>query len=417
MDKKPKKELVDGIRDFLKDLEEPYDSKEWKRFERHRKARKRRIIPPFIKLTAAAVCIGFMVYASVRILPFLNSSKTRNKPVTTGTSKPDVGNNQRPVNTSPVDTLESVMQPPDVPQTSAAQQTNRRSPLRASPRLPAFSNSSSANAPEEVLGPSDSIDPQWQAHKAPFQPLVLPPVFGRSKMWLPAMVGRASNLQLPAGVMLSGKARGQGDRHNDGQIQAGVLVDLGFSDKGLYYGGGGFVHLPLMGRLSLEAGVTYGRITVGSDSTADRSDTLSLQQVGIRHALGKIAVPLSLHYQFSAGFSASVGIAPFMVLSDRRTDMYQSYKWVPSSGNPPSNGSPGRIVSNRRNVHYADTAYKKDVYVGFVRLSAQVSPPFLRAHNLSVAPYIAIPVGPLKQDKYTWVNGGVSLRMYFGRRQ
>ncbi|HLT33533.1 MAG TPA: hypothetical protein VKZ98_07075, partial [Aquaticitalea sp.] len=88
----------------------------------------------------------------------------------------------------------------------------------------------------------------------------------------------------------------------------------------------------------------------------------------------------------------------------------QWYRWEPA--NPSQGDSTRRLVGERREFQYADSTYKNNTYLGFVRLSGGISPPFLRKYNTVIAPYIAIPVGKLRNDRYQWLNGGVSIRMY-----
>ena len=78
MDKRPRKELIDGIRDFLKDFEEPYDRREWEHFRRQRKSTHRKPVPLFVKLAGIAASLFLMVYASVRFLPFFEGDDEPN---------------------------------------------------------------------------------------------------------------------------------------------------------------------------------------------------------------------------------------------------------------------------------------------------------------------------------------------------
>lgn len=75
MGKNPKKELIDDIRDFLLDFEESYDDKEWRKFQEYRQVKPKKTIPLYIKLAGIAVSLILVVYASVKISTFLNSTK------------------------------------------------------------------------------------------------------------------------------------------------------------------------------------------------------------------------------------------------------------------------------------------------------------------------------------------------------
>ena len=201
-----------------------------------------------------------------------------------------------------------------------------------------------------------------------------------------------------------------GESTNISNINVGVNLEHGFSNKGFSFGVGVSAKIPLSTRISAELGANYSRMTVGTNVEPDMTDTTHMQTIGIRHTVGAISVPLSLNYTISENFSVSLGVTPLRVISDRRKETLQWYRWEPA--NPSQGDSTRRLVGERREFQYADSTYKNNTYLGFVRLSGGISPPFLRKYNTVIAPYIAIPVGKLRNDRYQWLNGGVSIRMY-----
>lgn len=167
--------------------------------------------------------------------------------------------------------------------------------------------------------------------------------------------------------------------------------------------------LPLSDRLSAEIGVSYEHLKVGEDKEADPADTVSLQVVGVRHAVGMVSVPVSLNYAISENFAASLGLVPFRVVRDQRTDILQRNRWVSGAS---SGDTAGRLIVERARMKQADSVYMGNTYFGFIRLSGQYTPPILPRRNLVLAPFVAVPVGRLRNDEYHWLHGGVSIRFY-----
>lgn len=408
MDRKPKKELIEGIRDALRDFEEPYDPKEWEYFQQQRKAKikKRKFIPLWVKLTGIAACISFMVYAAVRILPFFNEIHKSGNKAMEQASDSSFAKEHKVTGTV---TLDSVSSASTLAYPLHKEEINKLKPPRQSPgliRKKVLQNPNAITSTFDTISTPDSGSiPRKTLNK--FNDIPFLKDLQENKMSLPEKLTTPVDSQLPK---LNTLSRGQINRR---YINAGFNIDLGFSEKGLLYGGGVSVQIPLSGRLLAEIGVSYSRMTIGTDMEVDKPDTISLHKIGIRHTLGMASLPISLHYVVSDGFSVALGMKPFMVVTDQRTDIYLSYKWIPPDIS--SNTSIGRLVSERHELRRSDSLYKNKAYLGFVQLSGYISPPFLRKHNAVIAPYIAIPVGDLQNDPYKWVHGGVSFRIYLSK--
>src|SRR5690606_8856879 len=139
-------------------------------------------------------------------------------------------------------------------------------------------------------------------------------------------------------------------------------------------GGGISAEIPLSQRVSAEVGVSYRNLKVGRDMEADRTDTTGfLQTVGIRHAVGMVSVPVSLNYAFTETFSLSLGLEPFRAVRDQRTDILRSYRWV-GGGVLPGDAT-GRMVGNETRLKSAESLYRGNTYLGFIRWCGRYSPP------------------------------------------
>jgi len=396
MDKKPKKELIDGIKDFLRDFEEPYDPREWEYFQRKRK--RRNPVPLFVKLAGVAASLFLLVYASVKFLPSLDTTdKKTEDTMSRRLSKPSNESDGQGKDTA---ALAPIPRAPDVDSVGRLD----RDILQAlgERELP----DPVTSEPERTTPLlTDSLGIARTTEK--FELKAIP--FGK---------GLAGNQELPYGKrektigmeIQSRRPLVGGDGVDIHTVKVGIHVNPLFSNKGLSLGGGVSAQIPLSNKLYAEIGASYANMTVGTDMEVDKTDTVSIQTAGIRNAVGMVSLPVSLNYALTENFAASLGIVPFRVVSAQRTDILQTYRWVP--GDIASGDTTGRLISERSESKRPDSLYKNTNYWGFIQLSGQVSPPFLKRYNAVIAPYIGIPVGQLRQDRYRWLHGGVSFRVY-----
>ncbi len=392
MDKKPKKELIDGIKDFLRDAEEPYDHREWRLFQRYRRRKQRKPLPLFVKLAGIAASLVLMVYASVKLvtlldephipLPATSKQATISRqirevaPVDSGTTSGET-KAQTPITTAPADVRivpNAIQLPPPI-------ERKENQHLRE-----AISHKSAVLAHDRLAPPPTNM----KSVPLPIFTTKLPQGAGRVKRDKP---GKAWSPRLP-GI----------------QPVIGINVSPALTNKGFAPSGGVSMEVPLSGKISAEIGANYTAMTVGTDIEFDEPSTEGDYLVGVRNRIGMVAIPVAVNYAVSEHFAASLGIVPFRVVGDRRTDILQSYQWI--RGGISSGDTTWRLVGNQVESHRRDSLYKGNNYLGFVQLSGRISSPWLRRHHTAIAPYIGIPIGTLRNDRYRWIHGGVSLRMY-----
>ncbi|SKB28675.1 hypothetical protein SAMN05660226_00410 [Parapedobacter luteus] len=403
MDKRDKKELIAGIRDFLRDFEEPYDHREWAHFQRYRK-KQRKSIPRFVKLAGIAASLFLMVYASVKYLPLLDGIDNRKTPVQKQAPDlmEDAGQYKRDsviVDSIPpaVDAAGQNKEQIDAPPTRMPQTSRAVSDMQLGDPVFAGPTDAGASTPGSLDG-LPSIN-KGEIETVPMSKHVAPgwkPQTGTSH--------RVEDIKLPA-LRLSTK-----NRLNLGDIKFGANLNSALTDKGLVLGGGLSAQIAFTNRMSAEIGLSYSSMTAGKRWAADMSDTTGSQVVESRNTIGMVSLPVSLNYAFTERFSVSLGLAPFSAVRDRRTDVIQSNRWV--HGDMLSGDTTRRIISERTESNRPDSIYRGNNYWGFIQLSGYVTPPFLQRYNTVIAPYVGIPVGRLRNDRYRWLHGGVSLRFY-----
>lgn len=403
MDKRPRKELIDSMREKLRNFEEPYDPSEWAYFKKYRRRKCKKPIPLFVRLAGIAAALVVVVYASVQVLPLLDrSDEAGERSVKDSLRTPSDLRKEQAVPPAVDSITEPVIEA--IPQSSALAPVRRETVADKKPVL--------AAKPGEMAMRPQAISLGDGVEEASSDGILATP---RSVM---ADIIHQSVKTSPRGprrglrINLSGIAAWRGGWPDAGRVDVGGHVTPLLTNRGFSVGLGASARLPLSNRLQAEIGVSYLNMKVGQDNELDPADTLTSPLAGVRHAVGMVALPLSLNYAISENVSISFGLTPFRVVRDQRTDVLQRNRWI-SGGLSPGDSTRGRMVAERTRSRWADSLYRGNTYVGFVKLSARYNPPILRRRNLVLEPFVAIPVGKLRDDEHRWLNGGVSIRFYF----
>lgn len=404
MDKREKKELITGIRDFLRDVEEPYDHSEWEHFQRQRRKKRRRGIPLFVKLAGIAASLFLMVYASVKFLPLLERADRTKEPVLKQAPWPVGDADGKKKDSIVIDSMS-----PLGDSINRSNEQDNMPPIRnhlpigpvagvnPPPRIPTA-------PPAERLSTPDSPNTGQFGKTIEIKTAPLLEQVAMARKPTQGNSFRVKGVRLP-NLRVLGESGMNRRRFGFGANLSPALTDNGFA-----FGGGVSARFALTNRISTEIGISYSRMTVGKDWEADLSDTTGFQVVGIRNTVGMLSIPVALNYAFTEHFSASVSVIPFRGVSDRRTDILQSNRWV--RGDISTGDTTRRLVSERSESRRPDSLYGGKNHWGFVQLSGHVAPAFLKRYNTVIAPYVGVPVGQLRDDRYRWLHGGVSLRFY-----
>lgn len=406
MDKRPRKELIDSMREKLRNFEEPYDRSEWEYFKQHRNKKHKKPVPLFVKLAGIAAALVVVVYASVQVLPLFDRSDVAGKHILKDRqpTQPHMGNEQadsqsvdsviKPVNEETPESITIVTVHAEVAR-------DRKQILLDEMRSTAVQPHTITFDDVEATAPSDRILTNPRSAGAG--------IIHRKMKRSP--LGPRRSLQID----LAGIAGWVGSWPDVSGVDVGGNITPLFTNKGFSIGGGVSARLPLSNRLKAEIGVSYLNLKVGQDNKVNPADTITSQLASVRHSVGMVALPLSLNYAISENVSASLGLTPFRVIRDQRTEILQRNKWVTNDFSP-GDSTRGRMVTERTRLQRPDSVYMGNSYLGFVKLSAQYNPPILRRRNLVLEPFVAMPVGKLREDEHRWLNGGVSIRFYLHRK-
>lgn len=402
MDKKPKKELIAGIKDFLKDFEEPYDHKEWKNFKRQRKGKQSKPTSSlFVKLAGIAASLFLMVYAAVKILPLLDDHDQTNGNAAKQATKPLSELEQQLNDTLSINDI--------APSHGDIQNGDIQKGMGLIIPLPDLKQPVEHAMPTTIarVGSQKAMY-ESTALEQPSKKTILQtsPLAKGRELYQESVHGKrnkSKRMGIPDLTPLAG------DRAFLREIKAGINVNPTLTERGFSVGGGVSAQIPLSKRIYTEIGINYLRLTVGEDIAIETPDMEGNYLIGTRNKVGMVTIPISLNYSINNTFSASLGLVPFRAVSDQRTDIIQSYSWTTGGI---SGDTTRRLVAERNEMTRRDSLYRNNNYLGFVQLSGHISPPLLNKHNTVIAPYIGVPIGRLRHDPYRWLHGGVSLRIY-----
>lgn len=319
MDKRPRKELIDSMREKLRNFEEPYNRSEWEYFKQHRNERRKKPVPLFVKLAGIAAALVVVVYASVHVLPLLDRSEEAGKQSVKDSLRTpsDLGNEQ-----AVSQAVDSITEPvfEAATQSRAPAQVRKETVTDKKPVL-TDSTGEMALRPQAIpLG--DGVEKAAIGRILANPQVVGAGIIHQNMKTSPRGPRRALHINL------SGIKEWLGSWPDAGGVDVGGNITPLFTNKGFSVGGGVSARLLLSNRLKAEIGVSYLNVKVGQDNKVNPADTITSQLASVRHSVGMVALPLSLNYAISENVSASLGLTPFRVIRDQRTELLQRNKWV-----------------------------------------------------------------------------------------
>lgn len=187
------------------------------------------------------------------------------------------------------------------------------------------------------------------------------------------------------------------------------------------FGGGVAIAYNINDKLSISSGVSYVQLDAQRgpnqvDIPAEFSKA-SLNSYNYNKSLNTINttlvgldIPVNLKVNLGSQIYASAGVSVFSVLSESRYNIFEEKiaRVASVSGNGSGGPEPAiqTVYSQETNP---DTPYEGKNFTGFFNLSVGYKLPVLKNLNLSVEPYLKVPVGSLTDQDMNLGNGGLKI--------
>ena len=169
----------------------------------------------------------------------------------------------------------------------------------------------------------------------------------------------------------------------------------------------------LSGKVTVSSGVSIGIL-----NTTTKSDQLfftnkSLQSTDIR--LSGVEIPLEIKYSISSKLYTSVGMSSFAVLNDNRTNNYIERKTITESVQilPGQFTTKTSVIEHEFTEKAPPSSFDNTDYAGFYSFSIGYKNKISKKNSISIEPFIKIPARSLTDSDIKLDNGGLRVKIGF----
>ncbi|MGY3053415.1 hypothetical protein ACVWYG_001615 [Pedobacter sp. UYEF25] len=398
------KELIEQIRAQLQEYEEPYDLGAWERFNEKNRKQRRFIYWPL--WSAAAVILVFLGL-------FFTFNQTDKKSAI-AVSKPKleaIGSTQNSINNgSNVSAANG-----DEGLGNRFKSDNQRVANHYDRSLPSENNVLAQKVPLQNILTSNTIlnlnaVPATElstdlSYEKLEQKQQLPPA---NHLTFEELLARDSKTDL---------AKTTHKNLTDPKWESGVYVApaIGNDNKvNLNYGFS--LSYSVAPKISISSGVSYASLSSSETLSNSSPQSLSGKNLGAVNAkVSGINVPLELRYKISDRLYTGVGISALAVLNNSQSNTYLSNE-VQSFASPNSvqnSDLKNYIVQEKTVEPQPPASVAPDNYIGFYNFSLGYKQKISKKNNISIEPFLQLPMKTFSKENLNLTNGGVRLKFDF----
>lgn len=441
MEDSNKKELIEIIKERLKAAEElPYKEGAWEAYKAKYEVKPtRKILPAYWAAAAALAIAGFAaLFIQRNTLPQDALIPTQQPLAESGTAP------QQPVlpndALAPADNF-GAPNPFIIQSEPSVQQQQASSTASNAPTLSAM-NASAVYAVGSRTAAIPSLDGNklfaLQQARLHFDAVDEPDAQtdGQDLAYTLAQQANIASIQnqREAGLALSPKKFNFSDK-----FEIGAFLNPSSTSQRVDVGGGLIVAYQLSDKLAVRTGAAFNQYEVGlvgsqlggggvANAPADQSaNGAALVSKDIAYRASNVLlpnlnsvsgrvqtldIPFELKYNVGRQFYATGGVSYAVVLSQERLNNITEYTGAPTyssasdSDQPLNSSEPMRVQST---VQSQENSVNPNGFGGFVNFSIGRKTKLNRSINLSVEPYIKLPVGQFKRADMDYTNGGLRI--------
>ncbi len=439
MEDQHKKELIAIIKEQLKAADErPYREGAWEAYKATYETKSvKKILSPYWAAAAALALAGFAAIFLYRNID-TEAVKIAQKPATERTisdSAPSTdAEQQRDSDELQTDALTPALPSFESVQAWSAITTDKESSEGHSTTLAAvlapqafqLANGLSV-IQKETLSPKifDIATPVITAEEETFASSDLGPAFSMAQQANPhlAQQQEAGKDMTPKRFKIANK------------FELGAFLSPTTTDQGFDVGGGLMLAYKLSNKLALRTGAAFNQYEVGmlasemgpglangvSDYPAEPMNMVSkdvpyraanLLLPNLNAVSGKVQtldIPLELKYSMGKQFYATGGVSYAVVLSQERFNHFTEFTDAATFSSASDSGQPTTPASSpvETSSKSAENNINPNGFGGFMNFSIGRKTKLTRFMNISVEPYIKIPVGQFRRADMDYTNGGL----------
>ncbi|WP_353127603.1 hypothetical protein [Parapedobacter pyrenivorans] len=382
MDSEERK-LINEIRDGLYDFEIPYEDGNWENFKKlyeertpegHRKRRKTLIIR--LKYISAAALIGALVH-----MPWNDTEKVGMKQYRIF-EQAGADTKEKEITLQLLNNRDTLVAPP-----SAGH------PIEQTPKI--------ASLTEPRLHDHIVIEP----NASEMMPPPISPTIVEDKATYPSWQKEPiATLESQGGYTPA-----------SGRWKFGLEVNSSLTTYRPNVAAGILAQFEVAQKIKLSTGLTYSRISAIHDTDPVQL-SYDTKMVGTKSLIKAIDIPLSIVYEPTDGWYASVGVSALAVLDEDKFYRMESEVLQENVMMDPENGasiSVFEVVKNEYSERSTDTDFEGRSNLRYLNLSIGRKQRFNKNTDLLFEPFIKIPMGGLQRGDVNLLNSGIKVKVLF----
>src|SRR5690554_2077769 len=395
MDSEEKK-LIDEIRDGLNNFEIPYEEGNWENFQKsygeklNGEEQKRRKAPVILwkYISAAAVLIGILLY-----IPWQWNGKedVRHDRVAEHrkTSTKDNGPSLPMQDQRDIEVMSSRDDRPIAQTINRTFITNHELVDNAIMRL-------NADDTQPVIGTHEKVQTL---------PSLVSPAITEEKT---APSGRKE-------TTIASIDQQEQPKTASGRWKFGVEVNSSFTTDKPNVAAGILTQFEVSEKLKLSTGLTYSRISAIHDSDPVQL-SYDTKMIGGESTIEAIDIPLTIVYEPTDGWYASVGVSALAVLDEDKIYRMESEVLRENVVTDPTSGvseSVFKVIKSEYSEKSMDTDFEGRSNLSFLNLSIGRKQRLDKRTDLLFEPFIKIPMGGLQRSEVKLLNSGIKIKVLF----
>lgn len=217
-------------------------------------------------------------------------------------------------------------------------------------------------------------------------------------------------------ILLSENGRNKAnDLDNEENWKFGVELSSSFISDKITYSGGVFAERKLSDKIFLASGLGLTKINAANDMEPIGISS-STRRIGVESSMQALDIPLSIVYQVSDGFYASMGVSLLTVLNENKSYQYETDIVSQSFVRDPKTGvelTVYSMVTRQYTEPAKETDHKEINNIGYFNLSIGKKQEFYGKTKLLLEPFLKVPVSKQSDKEVKLMNAGLKIKVMF----
>lgn len=210
-------------------------------------------------------------------------------------------------------------------------------------------------------------------------------------------------------------SHGNTDLLSESKWKFGVELSSSLISDNTNFGAGLLTEFKISDKLSFSTGITYTKIDA-SNAIEPIGISSSTRKIGVESSMQALDIPLSVIYQVNKGLYASIGVSSFTVLTENKAYQYEMDMVTEQTTINPDTGAEYieyTVVTKEFSETTKDTDFKGHNNLGYLNFSVGKKQKLFGKTQLIFEPFLKVPLGSLSNEDVKLMNTGLKIKLMF----